>query len=125
VANYNDAGVNRDDYNLFLFGGNTKLFLELRQMKENNSTKNTQALDMSLCFYDGLKITRTPGPATNTFFLFSNISYSFPLTDKLSSYVADSFMLLHSNLTKDLGVTFPDITRWTNNVQLGLKISFM
>jgi len=124
VANYN-GGITRDDYNLFLFGGNTKLFLELRQMKGDDGMGNGQSLALALCFYDGWKITNTPGPATNTLFLFSKISYSFPLTAKLSLYAADSFMLLHSRLTGDHDAQFPDITRWLNNAQFGIKVSFL
>jgi hypothetical protein len=142
VTDYN-GGVNKDDYYLYLFGGNIKLFLELRQAKEdggansnaasnasgansaaNSAAKNAQALSFSLCFYDTWNIPNTPGFDVNTFFLFSKIAYSFPLTGSFSLYAADSFMLLRCRLTRDAGAEFPDITRWYNSAQFGMKISF-
>jgi len=128
VTDYN-GGINRDDYNLYLFGGSFKLFFELQQIKEEsdvysgNGINNGQSLSLSFCFYDMLNLPRTPGFDVNTIFLFSKIAYSFPLTKKLSLYAADSFLLLHCRL-KNAGDEFPDITRWYNSVQLGLKISF-
>jgi len=121
VAGYN-GGVDRDDYNLYLFGGNIKLFLELKQMMENK--KNGQAIALSLCFYDTCNIPNTPGFDVNALFLSSKIAYSFPFTGKLSLYVADSFLLLRCCLTRDANVEFPpDITRWYNNVMFGIKVS--
>jgi len=126
VTDYN-GGINRDDYNLYLFGGNFKLFMELRQIKEEdgvgNAANNGQSLSLSLCFYDMWNLPRTPGFDVNSIFLFSKIAYSFPLTKKLSIYAADSFLLLHCRL-KGASDEFPDITRWYNSVQLGLKLSF-
>jgi len=120
---YNENGE-KDDYNLYLFGGNIKLFLELRQINEEGGKKNGHFLAFSLCFYDTINIPKTPGFDVNAIFLFSKLAYSFPLTDKLSLYAADSFMLLHCHLTRDAGAEFSDITRWYNSAQLGLKISF-
>jgi len=118
VTDYN-GGINKDDYYLYLFGGNIKLFTELRQAKENG-----QALTLSLCFYDTWNIPKTPGFDVNTLFLFSKIAYSFPLTNRFSLYVADSFLFLRCRLTRDAGAEFPDITRWYNSAQLGIKVSF-
>jgi hypothetical protein len=127
ITDYN-GGINRDDYNLYLIGGNIKLFFELRQMKEDDGAqsgvKNGHALSFSLCFYDTRNIPRTPGFDVNTIFLFSKLAYSFPLTDKLSLYMADSFLLLYCRMTGDAGVGFPDITRWYNSAQFGINISF-
>ena len=123
VANYN-GGITKDDYNLFLFGGNAKLFLELRPKKEEGDTKNEQDLKLTLCLFDSYNYPSTPGPRANTFFLFSNIAYSFPLAGNLSLYLADSFSFLNCNLTENLGPDFTDISRWFNNTQVGLKISF-
>jgi hypothetical protein len=120
---YNEKGE-KDDYNLYLFGGNFKLFMELRQMNEDDVMKNGHVLAFSLCFYDTWNIPKMPGFDDNTIFLFSKLAYSFPLTEKLSLYAADSFMLLYCHLTRDAGAEFPDITRWYNSAQLGLKISF-
>ena len=123
VTDYN-GGENRDDYNLYLFGGNFKLFLELRQTDGENDEINGHVLSLSLCFYDTLNIPNTPGFDVNTIFLFSKLAYSFPLTNRLSLYASDSFLLLHCRMTRDAGAEFPDITRWYNSVQFGLKISF-
>jgi hypothetical protein len=120
---YNEKGE-KDDYNLYLFGGNFKLFMELRQMSEDGGKKNGHVMAFSLCFFDMWNIPKTPGFDVNTIFLFSKLAYSFPLTEKLSLYAADSFMLLYCRLTRDAGAEFPDITRWYNSAQLGLKISF-
>jgi hypothetical protein len=122
VTDYN-GGVNRDDYNLYLFGGNIKLFLELRQKKED-SAKNGQTLAFSLCFYDTWNIPKTPGFDVNTSFLYSKIAYSLPISDRFSFYAADSFLFLHCHLTRDVGAEFPDITRWFNSAQVGIKIAF-
>jgi len=116
VTDYN-GGINRDDYNLYLLGGNIKLFFDM--MRANGHT-----LSLSLCFYDMLNIPNTPGFDVNTLFLFSKIAYSFPLSERLSLYAADSFMLLHCRLTHGAGAEFPDITRWYNSAQLGVKLSF-
>jgi hypothetical protein len=123
VTDYN-GGVYKDDYNLYLYGGNVKLFLELRQTNEDGSPKNGHALNLSLCFYETWNIPNTPGFDVNTLFLFSKLAYSFPLTNRFSLYAADSFLLLHCRLTSDMGEEFPDITRWYNSAQFGLKISF-
>jgi hypothetical protein len=123
VTDYN-GGPNKDDYYLYLFGGNIKLFLELRQVKEDGGTKNGHSLALSLCFYDTWNIPNTPGFDVNTLFLFSKIGYSFPLSGRFSLYAADSFMFLRCRLTRDAGAEFPDMTRWYNSVQLGIKISF-
>jgi len=122
VTDYN-GGINREDYNLYLFGGSFKMFFELQQIKEESGVNNGQSLSLSLCFYDMLNLPRTPGFDVNTIFLFSKIAYSFPLTKSLSLYAADSFLLLQCRL-KGASDEFPDITRWYNSVQLGLKISF-
>jgi len=123
VTDYN-GGADRDDYNLYLMGGNIKLFMELRQVTEEGGSKNGHVLALNLCFYDMWNIPKTPGFDVNTIFLFSKLAYSFPLTEKLSLYAADSFMLLYCRLTRDAGAEFPDITRWYNSAQFGLKISF-
>jgi hypothetical protein len=124
ITDYN-GGINKDDYYLYLIGGNIKLFLELRQIKEEgDNIRKGQSLALSLCFYDTWNIPRTPGFDINTLFFFSKIAYSFPLNDRFSLYAADSFMLLHCRLTRDAGAEFPDITRWYNSVQLGIKVSF-
>jgi len=123
VANYN-GGVDKDDYNLYLLGFNVKLFLELRQMKDNSPMKNGHALAMSLCFYDGWKISKTPGPESNTQYLHSKIAYSFPISDRFSIYLADTFMFLHIGLTDKSKEYFPDLTRWLNISQAGIKIIF-
>jgi hypothetical protein len=122
ITDYN-GGVNKDDYYLYLFGGNIKLFLELRQTEENGEMKNGHALNLSLCFYDTWNIPNTPGFDVNTLFLFSKIAYSFPLTARLSLYAADSFLFLHCHLTSDVDAAFPDMTRWYNSAQFGIKIS--
>jgi len=97
VSDYN-RGITKDDYNQYLMGGNIKLFMELRQMKENdgvyNVAKNGRALSLSLCFYDTWNIHNTFDNDVNIMFLFSKIAYSFPLTGRLSFYAADSFLLL-------------------------------
>jgi len=98
--------------------------MELRRTNEEGVMKNGQALTFSLCVYDTWNIPKTPGFDVNTIFLFSKLAYSFPITDKLSLYAADSFLLLYCHLTRNAGAEFPDITRWHNNAQLGLKISF-
>jgi len=123
VTDYN-GGKYKDDYNLYLYGGNIKLFLELRQIKEDNSARNGHVLNLSLCFYDTLNIPNTPGFDVNTLFLFSKIAYSFPLTNRFSLYAADSFLFLHCRLLSDIGEEFPNITRWYNSAQVGIKISF-
>jgi hypothetical protein len=123
VTDYN-GGEDRDDYNLYLLGGNIKLFMELRQVTEEGGKKNGHVLALNLCFYDTWNIPKTPGFDVNTIFFFSKLAYSFPLTDKLSLYAANSFILLYCHLTRDAGEEFPDITRWFNSAQLGLKISF-
>ena len=120
---YNEKGE-KNDYNLYLLGGNFKLFLELRQMNDENGAKNGHVLSLNLCFFDTLNIPKITGFDVNTIFLFSKIAYSFPLTGKLSLYAADSFLLLHCRMSQDTGVEFPDITRWYNSAQLGLRISF-
>ncbi|MDR0301407.1 MAG: DUF3943 domain-containing protein [Treponema sp.] len=123
VTDYN-GGVKKDDYYLYLFGGNIKLFFELQQTKEDGGRKNGHALSLSLCFYDTWNLPNTPGLDVNTLFLFSKIAYSFPLTDRFSIYVADNFLFLHIRPTGEADVEFPDTTRWYNNAQLGIKISF-
>jgi hypothetical protein len=122
VTDYN-GGVYKDDYNLYLYGGNAKLFLELRQIRENGA-QNSHVLNLSLCFYDTWNIPRTPGFDVNTLFLFSKLAYSFPLTDRFSLYAADSFLFLHCRLLSDIGAEFPNITRWYNSAQFGIKILF-
>jgi len=126
VTDYN-GGINRDDYNLYLFGGNFKLFFELRQMNNEGEgvMKNGHVLSLSLCFYDTWNIPKTPGFDVNTIFLFSKIVYSFPLSERLSLYAADNFMLLHCHLNREAGAEFPDITRWYNSAQIGIKVSFL
>jgi len=129
ITDYNGGEINpntgeKDDYNLYLWGGNFKLFMEFREMNEDGGVKNGHVLAFSLCFYDAWNIPKTPGFDVNAIFLFSKLAYSFPLTEKLSLYAADSFMLLYCRLTRDAGAEFPDITRWYNSAQLGLKISF-
>ena len=120
VTDYN-GGITRDDNNLYLWGGNVKLFMELRQKKENGA-KNGQLLSLNLCLYDAWNIPRTPGFEVNTLFFFSRLAYSLPLTDRLSLYMADSFMFLYCHLINDMSAVFPDITRWYNSAQLGIKI---
>jgi len=123
VTDYN-GGVNKEDYYLYLFGGNIKFFLELRQMKEKSGVKNGQTLALSLCFYDTWNIPNTPGFDINALFLFSKIAWSFPVSDRFSFYAADSFMFLRCHMTRDAGAEFPDMTRWLNSAQFGIKISF-
>ena len=132
VANYVGAlkpdsnGVfDKEDFNMYLFGWNIKLFLEFYQIRENAGGKNGQSLSMNLCFYDTWNIQKTtPGVDNNTLFLSSNINYSFPMSDILSFYLGNTFLLLHCNLKEDAGPGFTDITRWLNNSQLGVKFSF-
>jgi len=139
ITDYNGGEVNpgtgeKDDYNLYLFGGNIKLFMELREINEEGSALTSgalssgadkgQVLSLSLCLYDTLNLPYTPSFDVNTIFFFSKLAYSLPLTKRLSLYAADSFMLLYCRLTRDAGAEFPDITRWYNSAQLGLKISF-
>jgi hypothetical protein len=123
IADYN-GGVNRDDYNLYLIGANVKLFAELRQRTEESRAKPGHSLALSLCFYETWNIPNTPGFDINTRFLFSKIAYSFPLSGRLSLYAADSFLLLHCRMTHDEGPQFPDLTRWYNSFQIGMKFSF-
>jgi len=123
VANYN-GGITKDDYNLFLFGGKAKFFLELRPKKEEGDRKNGQDLKLALCFYDSYNYTGTPGPRANTFFFFTRLAWSFPLTGNLSLYLADSFSYLNCYLTENLGPDFTDIGRWFNSAQAGVKFSF-
>jgi hypothetical protein len=123
MANYN-GGVDNDDHNLFLFGGNIKLFLELQQIIDNTGIKNGHALALGLCFYDMWSIPRTPGPENNTMFLAAKISYSFPISGRVSLFVANNFLLLHSSLTGNEGPDYPDITRWYNSAQAGVKITY-
>ena len=123
VATYN-GGVNKDDYNLFSFGGNAKLLLELRQIMEG-SKKAGQVLGLGFRFYDTWSLYKTPSFDANTFFLSSSINYSFPLTERLSLYIADNFMLLHCDPINDAAAVFPDITRFYNNAEVGVKITFM
>jgi hypothetical protein len=126
ITDYN-GGINKDDYYLYLFGGNIKLFLELRQMKEDGAKsgiKNGQTLALSLCFYDTWNIPNTPGFDVNTLFIFSKIAWSLPISDRFSFYAADSFLFLRCRLTRDAGTEFPDMTRWLNSAQFGIKISF-
>jgi len=136
VTDYN-GGIDKDDYNLYLFGGNIKLFFELRRKREegggivasngggaaSRGAKNGQVLALSLCFYDTWNIPNTPGFEVNTLFLNSMLSYSFPLTKKLSIYAADNFMLLYCRLFNNADIEFPDITRWYNSARIGIKIS--
>jgi len=122
ITDYN-GGINKDDYNLYLYGGNVKLFLELRQIKEDGA-KNGQVLNLSVCFYDTKNTPRTPGFDVNTMFLFSKLAYSLPFTNRFSFYVADNFLFLHCRLTSDIGEEFPNITRWYNSAQFGIKILF-
>ena len=123
VAGYN-GGEETDDYNLFVMGGNIKLFMELRQIKNSSSTKNTQALALDLCFYDAWHIPKTPNFDVNVIFFSSKISYSFPLSGRISFYAADTFQLLNCRPDINAGEAFfPDITRLYNNAQLGLKVS--
>jgi len=127
ITDYN-RGITKDDYNQYLLGGNIKLFMELRQINEDDgaysSPKNGHVLSMSLCFYDTWDLPHTHSFDINTLFLYSKIAYSFPLTNRLSLYAADNFMLLHYHLINDMGTEFPDITRWYNSAQFGIKISF-
>jgi hypothetical protein len=131
VTDYN-GGVNRDDYYLYLLGGNIKLFLELRQMKEAGGARDGvhsgapggQVLALSVCFYDTWSIPQTSDFDVNTLFLFSKIAYSFPLTGRFSLYAEDNFLLLYCRMTQDAGAEFPDITRWYNSARFGIKISF-
>jgi len=120
VACYN-GGDNKKDHNLYEFGFNFKLFLELRQ-KENDGTKNGHALALSLCFYDAWDIPITPGLDVNTLFFSSKIAYSLPLNKRFSLYAADSFLFLYC---RPAGETrMPSIMRWYNSVQFGIKILF-
>ena len=121
VADYN-GGVIKDDFNLFSFGGNVKFFLELQQIRED--AKNGQALSFNLCFYDTWKVPKTSGFNNNTFFLASKIAYSLPFVGKFSFYAAENFLFLHCRPAGDAAADWPDITRWYNNAQLGIKVSF-
>jgi len=123
VTDYN-GGVNKEDYYLYLFGGNIKLFLELRQSKKDSAAGNGQALALSLCFYDTWNIPKTPGFDVNTLFLFSKIAYSFPINDRFSLYAADNFMFLRCRLANNTSAEFPDMTRRLNSAQFGIKVSF-
>ncbi|MDR0447508.1 MAG: DUF3943 domain-containing protein [Treponema sp.] len=124
MANYN-GGANRDDLNLYLMGGNFKLFMELQQMKDDGDggKKNGQALALNLCFFDTWRLHDSPHYDNNTLFLFSKITYSFPLTDRHSIYAANSFQLLYTRLLHDEGFEYPNIMRWHNNTQFGIKIT--
>jgi hypothetical protein len=124
VTDYN-GGVNREDNNQYLWGVNTRLFFELRQMNNEDVMKNGQVMSLSLCLYDTWNIPnpRIPNFDINVIFLFSKIACSFPLTERLSFYAADSFLLLHCRLTKEISGK-PDVTRWYNSAQCGLKVSF-
>jgi len=127
-TDYN-GGVTRDDNNLYLWGGNFKLFTELRQTSGESGAllhglKNGQVLAFNLCFYDTWNILHTPGYQVNTIFLFSKLAYSFPLTERLSFYLADCLLFLYCHMLEDVGAEFPDITRWYNSAQVGVKISF-
>ena len=121
VAGYN-GGEDNDDYNMFLFGANVKFFFELQQTREVGGRKKGRALALNFCFYDTWHLPKTPNFDVNTHFLSSKMSYSLPLTGKFSFYVADSFLLLHCRLAR--GEELPNILRWYNNTQIGIKVSF-
>ena len=138
IIDYNGGEINhntreKDDYNLYLFGGNIKLFMELREIIEESGAltsgaltsgvNNGQVFSLSLCLYDTWNFPKTPGFDVNTLFLFSKIAYSFPLTGMFSFYAADSFLFFNCRLTRDKGAEFPDITRWYNSAQFGIKFS--
>jgi len=125
-AGYN-GGVDKDDYNLFSYGANIKLFLELRQMKEDQPMKNGQSLALALCFYETWRFPFY-GLAFNNYksFLYSKLTYSLPLTGNLSFYFADNFNFLRVDPIGDYAaLNFPPITRYFNNAKIGIKISFM
>lgn len=130
VANYVGGldiigGSDKLDYNMYLFGWNFKLFFELYQLKENARRKNGQALLFSLCFYDTWYISKTtPYVDNRTNFLYSNINYSFPMSDIMSFYIGDSFYLMHCEIKEDAGPRFSNLTRWLNNAQVGARIKF-
>ena len=122
-----NGGIDKDDYNLFSYGGNIKLFLELRQMKENIPMKNGQSLTLGLCFYETWRFPFY-SMAFNNYksFLYSMLTYSLPLTGNLSLYIADNFNFMHIDpIGKNTAAVFPPITRWFNNAQIGIKISLI
>ena len=95
--------------------------MELRERRDD--IKNPHALSFGLCFYDTWHIPRSIGFDVNTLFLSGKISWSFPLNNRFSFYLADSFLLMHSRPDRETGADFPpDITRWYNNAQVGIKI---
>lgn len=124
VATYN-GGENKDDYNLFSFGGNVKLFFELREMKENSLMANGQSLTLSLCVFGTFfRLLNTPGFDNNALFFSARIAYSLPLGNRFSFYAADNLLCLYCRPAGDAAAQFPDITRWYNNAQFGIKITF-
>jgi hypothetical protein len=126
VADYN-GGINRDDYNCYLIGGNIKLALELRQIKgdtwKEGYETGGQSLTLNLRCFETWTFPRTPGFQMNTIFTNAELKWVFPLTRKFSLYAADSLSILHCSLTRDEGVEFPDITRLYNCAQLGVQFS--
>jgi hypothetical protein len=123
IADYN-GGINRDDYNCYLMGGNIKLALELRRLMGDPRAeeKKEQVLTFNLRFNDAWTIPNTPGFLMNVIFSNAELKWAFPLTHKFSLYVADSFAFMHVNLLHEKSPDFPNITRWYNCVQVGVKI---
>ncbi|GHU75037.1 hypothetical protein FACS189461_0480 [Spirochaetia bacterium] len=127
VVDYN-GGINRDDYNGYVAGGNIKLSLELRQIKgdtwANGYETRGQSLTFNLRFFDTWTLPRTPGVKMNATFTNAELKWAFPLTEKISLYAADSFSILYCGLIQNRGAEFPDITRLYNCAQLGMQFSF-
>jgi hypothetical protein len=105
-------------------GGNVKLALELRRLMGGPGAEEQkeQVLTFNVRFNDAWTIPNTPGFVMNVIFSNAELKWAFPLTHKFSLYVADSFAFLHINLLHEKSPDFPNITRWYNCVQVGVKI---
>ncbi|MHC6204416.1 DUF3943 domain-containing protein [Breznakiellaceae bacterium SP9] len=127
IADYN-GGPERDDYYCYLWGGNVKLGLELRHIPEGGWIEGYetrgQTLSLNLRVYDTWNIPRTPGFKMNAAFGNGELRWVLPLTENFSFYVADTFSVLHINVTREESEQFPDITRWYNSAQVGVQLSF-
>ncbi|MDR1862287.1 MAG: DUF3943 domain-containing protein [Treponema sp.] len=120
VADYN-GGINRDDYNCYLLGVNTKIAMQLQDLR--NEEKPGQSVTLNLRLYDTWSIPKTLVFTVNAIFFESELNWVFPLTRRISLYAADSFSILHFNMEQEADAEFPNVSRWYNCARLGLCIS--
>ncbi|MHC6204415.1 DUF3943 domain-containing protein [Breznakiellaceae bacterium SP9] len=128
VTDYNGE-IDKKDYNVYLYGANAKLSLELRQITESDwlAERETQGtvFALNLRVYDTWSIPNSPAAEFDMNVIFTDIEakWVLPLSATYSLYIADHLSLLYDNIRTGETERMPDLLRWNNSAMLGVQIS--